>query len=97
MPMFKVSEELELEGDLLYKGGKYVPPFGIQKAILELAHKSHPGMSAMKHLVRNYFWWPGLDRMVDRTVRECEVCMSSEKMMKLNVPPMRSLDWPTEP
>lgn len=96
MPLYEVADVLELEEDLMYKGGKCVLPVGVQELILRLAHKTHPGMSAMKRLVRNYFWWPGLDRMVDRTVRECEECMSSEKMLSLNTPPLKCTVWPKE-
>ncbi|KAJ1179703.1 hypothetical protein NDU88_004937 [Pleurodeles waltl] len=77
MPFFKVRDDLEIENELVFKGGKCVPPVGMQTVILKLAHEGHPGMSSMKRLIRTSFWWPGMDKMAERTVRECGVCVSA--------------------
>lgn len=97
LPFFYVSEELEFEGNLLFKAGKCVSPRGMQDIILNLAHKTHPGISSMKRLVRSFFWWPGMDKFINRVVRECQECVSSERMLKLHVPPLKVVKRPEVP
>lgn len=97
MPFFNVAGELEFEGNLLFKSGKCIPPESMQGIILNLAHRTHPGISSMKRLVRSFFWWPGMDRFVDRVIRDCPHCVSSEKMLKVHVPPLKVVKWPKLP
>ncbi|XP_078540685.1 uncharacterized protein LOC144826166 [Lissotriton helveticus] len=97
LPFYNIAEELWCEGDLFFKSEKCIPPSGVQELILKLAHKTHPGISAMKRIIRLHFWWPGMDRFIDRTVRECNECCNSDKMLKLHVPPLKTVKWPEFP
>lgn len=93
-PFCHVSSEIEEVGGLLFKGGKIIPPVVMQNKILLLAHQGHTGMSSMKRLIRANFWWAGLDKFVDRIVRECSECISSDKMLHVSSAPLNPVAWP---
>lgn len=48
----------------------------------------------MKRLIRENFWWPSLDRLVERMVRECPECFNSDRMLKVHSAPLRPVEWP---
>lgn len=56
------------------KQEKLVLPTGLRKRALSLAHRSHPGMSTMKNLLRQGLWWPSMDREVEEFVKSCPEC-----------------------
>lgn len=47
----------------------------------------------MKRLIRENFWWPSLDRLVERMVRECPECFNSDRMLKVHSAPLRPVEW----
>ena len=54
------ARKLELsvhDGCILWGSRVIVPKPGQQKIMDEL-HSTHPGISRMKSLARNYVWWP---------------------------------------
>ena len=55
---------------------RVVVPEACRKDILKELHVSHPGMVKMKSLARIHIWWPGIDKDIERMVRECESCQS---------------------
>ena len=66
--------ELSVEDDCLFWGGRIIIPTKGRSALLSLLHEGHFGMARMKAFSRAYFWWPGLDRDVEKTVAECVKC-----------------------
>lgn len=93
----RISGDLEMEGDLIFKEGKGVFPDSMLGEILRLAYEVHPGMSSMKRLIRSNFWWPGMDRLGDRVVRECGVCINSDKMLNTFPAWLKPVAWPKFP
>ncbi len=66
------------DGVLLWER-RIVPPRSARRNILMLAHQGHPGIVRMKSGVRAEYWWPGMDRMVETLIGECEPCQRSGK------------------
>ncbi|KAJ1192533.1 hypothetical protein NDU88_001840 [Pleurodeles waltl] len=79
VPYKKVEEELCIVGNIVRRGNLLIVPVSLQMRVLELAHKGHLGIRAMKCRVRENFWWPGVDRAIERYVRECCMCVLSDK------------------
>lgn len=69
-----IEEELELEGDVVTRNGRFIPPDEVKKQILEIAHSSHASASSMKRLIRDRFWWPHMDVDINSLYENCEVC-----------------------
>ncbi len=63
--------------------------------LLKMLHQSHIGMAKMKGLARSYFWWPGMDKEVERESQLCEECMKHSKMPP--VAPWHLWEWPETP
>ncbi|MCP3661683.1 MAG: hypothetical protein GY696_04180, partial [Gammaproteobacteria bacterium] len=51
----------------------------MRRKILHKAHIGHPGMVRMKRLLHQPYWWPGIDKQVERLVKQCEACQRSAK------------------
>ncbi|XP_062537938.1 uncharacterized protein K02A2.6-like [Armigeres subalbatus] len=73
--MFKPFEpELYRTGDLLMRGEQIVIPSALQEQTLQIAHELHPGIVAMKRLLRQKVWWLGTDKQVETLVKSCKSC-----------------------
>ena len=46
---------------MLLWGVLVIAPHKIQARLLDELHCDHPGISLMKAVARNYFWWPGVE------------------------------------
>lgn len=65
-------------------GHRVIAPEEARKRLLQLLHETRQGASAMNATARSRFWWPGLDKEMERTSATCDVCvqvlpMSSSK------------------
>ena len=49
----------------------------------------------MKSLARTYVWWPGLDKDIEKSVRQCNACQ--EKQATPPVAPLNPWKWPSRP
>lgn len=68
------QRELYVENGFLFKQEKMVLPHILRNRALTLAHRSHPGMSTMKNVLRTGLWWPGMDKEIEAFVRSCPEC-----------------------
>lgn len=71
----RFRKELVYADNLLMRGDRIVVPEKLQTKAMSVAHRSHPGMSTTKHLLRKYVWWPRMDRAVEEFVRTCATCI----------------------
>ncbi|KAJ1216590.1 hypothetical protein NDU88_004191 [Pleurodeles waltl] len=74
-----VWSELSEQGGVLRRGNKVLVPHKLRENILGMLHEGHGGMSGMKRKAREDFWWPGMDRDVEKFVRNCLCCACSDK------------------
>ena len=89
------QRELSTEGQIVLWGNRVIIPGKLRPAILEELHRNHPGITRMKGLARSYLWWPGLDKELEKYVRQCEACQAVR-----NSPapaPLHPWLWPTKP
>ena len=63
------------DAGLIMKGEKIVLPESLWQLAVDKAHQGgHPGMTRMKSRIRNHFWIPGLNGLVEKKLHECESC-----------------------
>ncbi|XP_055522701.1 uncharacterized protein K02A2.6-like [Wyeomyia smithii] len=91
------SQKLDLHslGSLLFKADKIVLPKSLRKWALEAAHCGHVGEMAMKRVMREFFWWPGMAKETETFVKNCETCTM---LARRNPPiPLSSRELPDGP
>ncbi|XP_063285531.1 uncharacterized protein K02A2.6-like, partial [Pelobates fuscus] len=64
------------QGCLLW-GNKVVIPNAGQARVLHALHEGHPGIVRMKALARSYVWWPKMDEVIEKWVKNCVPCQST--------------------
>eukprot|EP00118_Oscarella_pearsei_P024180 m.300985 g.300985 ORF g.300985 m.300985 type:complete len:663 (+) comp40804_c0_seq14:1019-3007(+) len=89
------KDEFTVEDGCLFRGVRLVIPPSLQEEILEELHASHPGVVRMKNLARLHVWWPGIDRQIERVVRNCSGCQHSRHAPR--AAPLHPWVWPTRP
>lgn len=62
-------------GSTVVKHDKIVLPENLRYRALESAHQGHLGIAAMKRIIREYFWWPGISDAVEKFVKSCKTCL----------------------
>ena len=71
-----------------------VPPQG-RKAVMKQLHEGHPGISRIKQVARSYVWWPGMDKQLEQTVRDCPQCQLYRKLPA--AAPLNPWPWTDKP
>ena len=96
-PYHAVRDELCVVSDLLYRGERLIVPQALQQRVVALAHEQHQGIVRSKQLIRQTYWWPGLDGQVEEAVRQCSVCRDSDKTLKCAPTPLQPVPFPPAP
>jgi len=61
-------------------GVRVVIPKWVQQQLLIEVHSGHPRMVRMKHVVRSFMWWPGIDNEIEATAKSCDDCLQTRHM-----------------
>eukprot|EP00794_Sanderia_malayensis_P004282 gene4282-4850_t len=69
-----VKNELSVVGKLVLRGTRIIMPTSLREKTLHIAHEGHPGIVAMKRLLRTKVWWPGLDKDAQELCKTCHPC-----------------------
>lgn len=88
-----VKHELRLVDGLISRMGALLIPEVLRPKVLSAAHAGHPGVVAMKSILRASTWWPGMLAHAESWVLECEACTL---MSRKNKPmPMQRSELPS--
>ncbi|XP_062703966.1 uncharacterized protein K02A2.6-like [Aedes albopictus] len=68
------SKELGLIDGIVVREDRIVLPLKLRRRALDIAHRGHPGIVAMRRNLRQYVWWPCMDKEVCSAVTECVGC-----------------------
>lgn len=89
------QKELYTVGEALMKQEKMIVPKSLRDRALRAAHRSHPGMSTMKNILRQGLWWPAMDKEIENFVKSCPECQLVTKTCKPL--PITLTEMPTNP
>lgn len=70
----------------------------MRKRVVQLAHEGHQGLIKTKKLLREKVWFPDIDALVAKTVKECLACQAVGQPAKpapLNPMPIPLQAWDT--
>ncbi|MEE4248578.1 MAG: DDE-type integrase/transposase/recombinase, partial [Kangiellaceae bacterium] len=94
-PYFKKKNELSImQGCLLWNGRVVIPEAFRPNLLLDL-HEDHLGISKMKAIARNYFYWPNMDTAIEAMAGSCAQCREHAPLPRKAEPAM--WDWPAGP
>lgn len=68
------KHELRVKDGLLSRMGETVVPESLRPEFLATAHAGHPGVLAMKSILRGSVWWPGMLTHAESWVLSCRAC-----------------------
>lgn len=89
------KKNISFLGFLLFKGDRAILPSSLRTKALQAAHGGHVGESAMKKIMREFFWWPNMSVDAEKFVKNCGTCaMLSRKNPPL---PLSSREQPDGP
>lgn len=89
------QKHLHTVGGLVFKDSKVVLPESLRTKALAAAHEGHVGETSMKRIIRDFFWWPGMTKDVERFLKRCETCAV---LARKNPPlPLSPRDLPSGP
>ncbi|XP_037520687.1 uncharacterized protein K02A2.6-like [Rhipicephalus sanguineus] len=94
-PYRRRATTLAFHRECLTLGSRVIIPSSARSHVLALLHAGHRGMVAMKKRARRYVWWPGIDKVIEETVRQCRECLSTQKSAPKA--PIPSWDRPKTP
>ena len=63
-----------IQAEIVYRGFRVAPPRHLRSRILHTLHRDHPGIVHMIRLVRQHFWWPGINASINAFIQRCHTC-----------------------
>ena len=90
-----IRGELCSIGKLVLRGTRIVIPTQMRDRVLDLAHEGHPGIVAMKSLIRKKVWWPEMDKSIEKFCKSCFGCQVVGQPSKPE--PMKRTELPSAP
>lgn len=73
------EKELGVIDGIVVRHDRIVLPKKLRPRALQIAHRGHPGVVAMRRNIREKIWWPCMDRDVAEAVQECAGCAAVSK------------------
>ncbi|XP_048775204.2 uncharacterized protein K02A2.6-like [Ostrea edulis] len=93
-PFWQIREELSVCQGLLMRGNRLVIPTALRADMLQRIHEGHQGILKCRERVRNFIWWPGINRETEDLVKSCSVCVKNRPD---HAEPLRPTKFPDRP
>ena len=79
-PFFQVRSELYTVEDVVFRLNQIVIPRNLQRKVVKSAHSlGHFGMSKTKRMLREKYWFPKMNNIVESIVGQCFECQVTTK------------------
>jgi hypothetical protein len=79
-------------GEILLHDNRIVIPKDLQMSVIDIAHEGHQGIVRTKQLLREKIYFPGIDKLVEKTCKSCIPCLASTP--KTEFEPLRMSELP---
>ena len=94
-PFEPFREEFSVYDGVLLRGDRIVVPTSLQRRFLKLEHETHVGIVRTKQLLRSMYFWVGMDKAIESTIKDCPACAASRQLNKNT--PLRLVQLPKGP
>ena len=95
-PYFQVRQETSVADGLVFRGERIALPEVLQRKIVKLSHKlGHLGKTKTKQMLREKYWLPNMNNMIDTVVDQCFNCQVATKSHKEE--PIKTTHIPRKP
>ena len=96
IPFYQVKEELYESQGMIFCMEKIVLPANLQQKIIKPAHSlGHLGMTKTKQMLREKYWFPGMNHLISQTIGSCFDCQVATKSHRQE--PIKPSVIPEEP
>lgn len=96
-PYYLLREELSEVQNCILRGERFVIPVRLQPLVITNAHSAHQGIVRTKLRIRELYWWPAIDKLVEQMIRDCNTCQNSDKVTKTSPAPLQPVPFPNKP
>lgn len=98
IPYYQVRNELSVYNSLILRGThRIVVPVKLRSHMIHLAHESHQGIIRTKQRLRDLYWWPKMDVLVESVIATCVSCQLNDKTTRTAPAPMTPVPLPDGP
>ena len=93
---YKLKDEFSIQGDLVLRDDRVVVPEAMQSKVISLGHEAHQGITKCKRYIRSFYWFKGMDSMIEEAVRNCETCKLNDKSCITRDAPLNPVKLPDQ-
>ena len=95
-PYLHVKQELSVAEGLIFRGRRIVLPPALQRKVVKLRHSlGHLGKTKTKQMLREKYWFPLMNSMIDTAIDQCYKCQVARKRDREE--PIKVTSIPTRP
>ncbi|XP_048735644.2 uncharacterized protein K02A2.6-like [Ostrea edulis] len=95
--LYKLRDEFTLaDTGITLRNTRILTPKSLIKRVVELAHEGHQGVVKTKSLLREKVCFPGIDKIVESTIKSCIPCQATvetKRIEPLQMSPLPSGPW----
>ena len=96
MPFYGVRHELYAVDDLMFRMDRIIIPTNLQRRVIKAAHHlGHMGMTKTRQMLREKYWWPTMNSMVEQAINKCYDCQVTTRQHRTE--PIKSTEIPKKP
>ncbi|XP_048589506.1 uncharacterized protein K02A2.6-like [Nematostella vectensis] len=95
-PYYQVRQELSVAEGLIFREERILLPEVLQRKIVKIGHTlGHLGKTKTKQMLREKYWFPNMNSMIDTAVDQCFNCQVATKSHKEE--PIKPTQIPSKP
>ena len=95
-PFYGIRHELYAVDDLIFRMNQIIIPTNLQRKVIKAAHHlGHLGMTKTKQMLREKYWFPAMNHMVEQMIGQCFECQVTTKQHRQE--PVKPTKIPEKP
>ena len=95
-PYLHVKQELSIAEGLIFREQRIILPAALQRQVVKLGHSlGHLGKTKTKQLLREKYWFPLMNSMIDTAIDQCYECQVATKESREE--PIKVTNIPSRP